>query len=1667
MKNLVKNNIRSWKNNKISIIGLSFLTFFGLGSYCVLSNTTANISNQYNKIAKEGNLHDMTISELYNIGNAHYQSNTQGIIYDTKDGSYQGVDSFWTDNLKVKTNELSNALPSEITSGVAYFPIPNQIKTDNTFVRSYHITLDYDSSTSLYQWFASQYRTQEEIKALRSVDLTIVEPYKAGSDAEKLQAQLTARPKVSGWSKEECSDIAAFNIFKQDYSTFNTLLNDQTNKILSYMTIDNTPLSIELQEHFSNDINFRSYKAANVVVASEFYKVVESDPSNTIDKLVLFKDTNNRTGNNLYTTNDFAPYNGKMEFVDEQGNTIPGGTEIKSQGTTLFYVPRNLSELMAIRPLEYSTVKLWDKPAAFIYSQIMQIRFKALLYGDMARDDSKMQSLIDLSTKIAANNITDKKEYYEKFTSDETIRNSYDSYISSWRDSYSETININNDGSITFTWNTPTPKTCKIVNWTTKFAVVNPQYLKQNKKTVIEPKYANDFEPYKLWFKAVYQKEPSDEIDAAAFNKWLNTLNTEQVNFWIQPDEKHSSMHYDVPGSSEGITIDKTKWSGVPENQKITLGGFSLIIWGCGLTPDFVYPVVDISRPTPNSKTEAIVYTNPISYNNIKHGYANAPVEKYVVATFKKQNLTSGEKQQIIDKINKYVTDNLSQYMLFPKGTKYAALADDVANTLNTSAIRVAAIPELINTIRLMTIILSSFIIILCVIICFIIIKRFVEANRVNIGIMRANGFSKKKIAFSLVPFSILPSVVGGVAAYLIGFALQVPALLLFKNYWTLPTSLVGFSALSFIRCIFIPFILFSLISIIATLVVLKSKAVDLMKSGSEFKTNAFSRVVKKPFKKFGIMTRFRVSLAFNSISRLLMLAAVSTLTMSTLVFAMTSYNRLAQSQSINSTQFNYKYSVDLTTPTSSGGTYSTIDLTKNAVGLTNVNDYWYNCNWDLSESGHSWIETTNYSSNLTKPYSANQISSLEILGLSDYRDTVDKHGTLMLPNASDAKGQAWDLLYLQNKLCSKLTLDYNIGIGSLSSNPWEIALSLMPANSRSLAADGHNKIVQNVGAAVDEATAIFEAEAAKDPEVKTDETKAKAAAEKAGKWFYLGDKGTLISDFYNKFNDFFTSTETESGKTYTLITDILTVGHLFMAFNIPFLTLIKTIYSDYGVFKDDYTIMYGAVEVDKDQATGLSDEKYTYVNANIKSLSTNPRIKLDSNNEIKIEGIKWKSDFIKLTDKNGESLNRYLFENTSDNSIPVVVNAFAAHKYNLKKGSTINIAATNTVDRFERQLHPEQFNDAKFNEATLKVQAISQGTNGEAFYISQYNANNLVGMPNGYSWNQTHRYMMYSEDLTEEWSKSTLPKVVDLSFDNSKQLESDKTNNVWSFNVDSTEPTSTTIPHINNQVPTGFNGIYTANPNGKPLTQVLSLYSCSGLYPGSAVYKSIDYMNNRMIDVLANGNNLALANFITGVKSQEAYEKCKWWLGLGNPSEEQIKEYRNWIDTHFLPKLVETYGDTTMVTAICGAMDISASDLVYKNLISTLNLTETCIMAIIIPITIIIVGIISNLIINDSKKMAAMLKALGYSDMKNIMSILSLFLPTIALGLILAIPLSFGLVTGYQAIIFSTANILVDVTQQWWYYAVAIGGIGVILLATYIVGYRSLKKDRLVDQIK
>ena len=77
MLDLFKNTLRSIKSNKLSVIGLTFLTFLATTVFTTLNSSVTSINNKYNDIASEGKLHDFTVSELYDVGIPNYVNNKE------------------------------------------------------------------------------------------------------------------------------------------------------------------------------------------------------------------------------------------------------------------------------------------------------------------------------------------------------------------------------------------------------------------------------------------------------------------------------------------------------------------------------------------------------------------------------------------------------------------------------------------------------------------------------------------------------------------------------------------------------------------------------------------------------------------------------------------------------------------------------------------------------------------------------------------------------------------------------------------------------------------------------------------------------------------------------------------------------------------------------------------------------------------------------------------------------------------------------------------------------------------------------------------------------------------------------------------------------------------------------------------------------------------------------------------------------------------------------------------------------------------------------------------------------------------------------------------------------------------------------------------------------
>jgi putative ABC transport system permease protein len=130
-----------------------------------------------------------------------------------------------------------------------------------------------------------------------------------------------------------------------------------------------------------------------------------------------------------------------------------------------------------------------------------------------------------------------------------------------------------------------------------------------------------------------------------------------------------------------------------------------------------------------------------------------------------------------------------------------------------------------------------------------------------------------------------------------------------------------------------------------------------------------------------------------------------------------------------------------------------------------------------------------------------------------------------------------------------------------------------------------------------------------------------------------------------------------------------------------------------------------------------------------------------------------------------------------------------------------------------------------------------------------------------------------------------------------------------------------------------------------------------------------------------------------------------------------------------FVAAVQHYYGNTIFTSLVTGAFDKMSTQLVFTNLSNTINQIEITVLVIISLMVVIIVILITVMLIGDSKRLAAILKSLGYTDGENIASFLAIYIPVIIFGLAIAIPLTIGIVAAFQLAIFNGVGILLTTT--------------------------------------
>lgn len=120
-------------------------------------------------------------------------------------------------------------------------------------------------------------------------------------------------------------------------------------------------------------------------------------------------------------------------------------------------------------------------------------------------------------------------------------------------------------------------------------------------------------------------------------------------------------------------------------------------------------------------------------------------------------------------------------------------------------AARTTFIPSLLNTIKNTSLMLMAIIILLALMVGILIVKSYIDKNRQTLGILLANGFNKTKINLSMAIFSFIPSLIGGMAGYILGYILQEVAINAFSSFWFIPVELRRFSATALVTSFFYP----------------------------------------------------------------------------------------------------------------------------------------------------------------------------------------------------------------------------------------------------------------------------------------------------------------------------------------------------------------------------------------------------------------------------------------------------------------------------------------------------------------------------------------------------------------------------------------------------------------------------------------------------------------------------------------------------------------------------------------------------------------------------------------------------------------------------------------------------------------------------------------------
>ena len=325
-----------------------------------------------------------------------------------------------------------------------------------------------------------------------------------------------------------------------------------------------------------------------------------------------------------------------------------------------------------------------------------------------------------------------------------------------------------------------------------------------------------------------------------------------------------------LPIHKDEITMLKA----TAKKNKIKIGDYYKIngkkykVVGYTNAPDYVYPLVSLSMPIYDEKNNNIIYINSENYDEMIGINENSYSILYNFNPSRKFKISETK----TDENGKVIYDD-PVFSIFNE--------DHIEIGMDTilRMTRIGSLQLEFASDRLFAEYFLYLLLTIAVIIIMIITKKRIEDERLQIGVLKSLGYNKFSIAASYLVYPIIGSLIGGLLGFILGNVFSEPIAVIIKSYYVVPLTNYNISFDYLKTSIFMPMLVLSILSYVIALFMLRKKPLQLLREGSNLKVNLFSRLVNKITKVLPFNQRFKYSLAFRSIGKLLIVTITSFLT--------------------------------------------------------------------------------------------------------------------------------------------------------------------------------------------------------------------------------------------------------------------------------------------------------------------------------------------------------------------------------------------------------------------------------------------------------------------------------------------------------------------------------------------------------------------------------------------------------------------------------------------------------------------------------------------------------------------------------------------------------------------------------------------------------------------